>query len=74
MEVGGWVQVSLEKKKIGKSSKNIHILVLIFWGSTKSVFCLYTLLKVVNLYHFGVLSMSVMGFREKVWIGDEWVG
>ena len=65
MEVGGWVQVSLAKKFIGKSSQ-----VLIFWSSIPCVYCLYiipgytcTLLKVVS-YDF-VLSMSVMGFQKK---------
>ena len=39
MKVGGWVQVS--RKKIGKSSQNSRILVLIFWGSISSVCCVY---------------------------------
>ena len=29
----------------------------------------YTLLKVVSYYDLSVLSMSVMGFHKKVWIG-----
>ena len=32
----------------------------------------YTLLKVVSYYDLSVLSMSVMGFQKKVWMG--WVG
>ena len=32
----------------------------------------YTLLMVVNYYDLNVLSMSVMGFKKKVWMG--WVG
>ena len=32
----------------------------------------YTLLKVVGYYDLSVMSMSVMGFQKKVWIG--WVG
>ena len=34
----------------------------------------YTLLKVVSYYDLSVLSMSVMGFQKKVWMGDGWVG
>ena len=36
-------------------------------------FCLYmpTLLKVVSLYDFSILSMSVMGF-QKMWMGVSW--
>ena len=33
----------------------------------------YTLLKVVGYYDLSVLSMSVMGFQKKVWMGG-WVG
>ena len=40
--------------------------VLIFWSSVLSV---YTLLKVVGYYDLSVLSMSVMGFQKKVWMG-----
>ena len=29
----------------------------------------YTLLKVVSYYDLSVLSMSVMGFPKKVWMG-----
>ena len=55
----GWVHVALGKK-IGKSSQNSTILVLIFWGRIQCVFCLYNymLLKVVH-YDLSVLSMSV---------------
>ena len=45
---------------------------LIFLSSIRCVFCLYTLLKVVGYYDLSVLSMSVMGFQTKVWMG--WVG
>ena len=31
--------------------------------------CIYTLLKVVGYYDLSVLSMSVMGFQKKVWMG-----
>ena len=34
--------------------------------------CIYRLLKVVGYYDLSVLSMSVMGFKKKVWMG--WVG
>ena len=35
----------------------------------------YTLLKVVSYYDVSVLSMSVMGFQKKVWMGvGGWVG
>ena len=33
-----------------------------------------TLLKVVSYYDLCVLSMSVMGFQKKVWMGGGWVG
>ena len=32
------------------------------------ILCAYTLLKVVSRYDLGVLSMSVMGFKQN-WIG-----
>ena len=55
-----------------KSSKNSPEPVLIFWSSIPCVFCLYvyrpTLLKVVDC-DLSVLSMSVMGFKKKVWMG-----
>ena len=71
--MGGWVQVSLGIF-FGKSSQNAHKPVLIFWSSIPCVFSLYnnTLLKVVGYYDLSVLSMSVMGFQKKVWMG--WVG
>ena len=59
---------------MGKSSQNSSKPVLIFWSSIQSVFCLYTLLKVVNYYDLSVLSMSVMGFQKKVWMGGGCVG
>ena len=60
----------------GKLSQNSPKPVLIFWSSTPCVFCLYvTLLKVVSYYDLSVLSMSVMGFKKKVWMGvGGWVG
>ena len=72
MEVGGWVQVSL-RFFCRKSSQNCSKPGLIFWNSIQGVFCLYyTLLKVVSYnYDLSVLSMSVMGFQKKVWMGCE---
>ena len=52
-----------KKVKIGKSSKNKHILVLIFWSTTKCL--VYSLIKCVSHYDFSVLSMSVMGFPKQ---------
>ena len=71
MEVGGWVQVSLGFLFVfGKSSQNSPKPVLILWSRIPSVFCLYTLLKVVGYYDLSVLSMSVMGFQKtNVWMG-----
>ena len=43
---------------------------LIFWSSIPCV--VFLLLKVVSYYDLSVLSMSVMGFQKKVWMG--WVG
>ena len=33
------------------------------------ILSVYTLLKVVGYYDLSVLSMSVMGFQKKVWMG-----
>ena len=33
------------------------------------ILSVYTLLKVVGYYDLSVLSMSVMGFQKKVWVG-----
>ena len=33
------------------------------------ILSVYTLLKVVGYYDLSVLSMSVMGFHKKVWMG-----
>ena len=35
------------------------------------ILSVHTLLKVVGFYDLSVLSMSVMGFKKKVWMG--WV-
>ena len=49
------------KKRIGESSKNSAILVLIFWVVYNVCFvCM--LLKVVSHYDSSVSSMSLMGF------------
>ena len=80
MEVGGWVQFSLEILFLcGKSSQNSPKPVLIFWNSIPCVFCLYiprTLLKVVSYYDLSVLSMLMMGFLKKGLDGGGggWVG
>ena len=61
----------LARKKIGKSSQNSSILILIFCGSIPCVFCM--LLKVVSHYDLIVLSMSVGGFHkslDKGWVGE----
>ena len=55
-----------EKKSIVASSQNSPIPVLICWSRIPYVFCL---LKVVSYYEFSVLSMSVMSFHKKNWIG-----
>ena len=40
------------------------------------ILSVYTLLKVVNYYNLGVLTMSVIGFQknEEVWMWSGWVG
>ena len=56
------------KKRIGKSSQNSPIIVLIFVGSMPCVFCLYVfvLLKVVSHDDLSVLSVHVRdGFQKK---------
>ena len=62
MEVGGWVQVSLGKKCIGKSSQNSPISVLLFLNSICILFAHCWKLLV---HDFSVLSMPVMGFKQK---------
>ena len=50
---------------------------LIFWSSIGPTMCImsvYTLLKLVGYYDLSVLSMSVMCFQKKVWMGGGWVG
>ena len=49
----------------GKSSKNSPTSVLIFWSGIP-------LLKVVGYYDLSVLSMTVMGFKKKVWGVGGW--
>ena len=39
---------------------------------TMYILSAYTLLKVVGNYDLSVLSMSVMGFQKKVWMGGGW--
>ena len=73
----GWVGPGLTRNFFffGKSSQNSSKPGLIIWSSIQGVFCLYihcTLLKVVSYYDLSALSMSVMGFQKKVWMG--WVG
>ena len=38
------------------------------------ILSVHTLLKVVGYYDLSVLSMSVMGFQKKVWMGGGWCG
>ena len=38
------------------------------------ILSIYTSLNVVGCYDSSVLSMSVMGFPKKVWMGGGWVG
>ena len=38
------------------------------------ILSVYPLVKVVGYYDLSVLSMSVMGFQKKVWMGGGWVG
>ena len=64
--VGGWVKVSLAILLLLENHPKIALnqYLLIFW----------TLLKVVSYYDvLNVLSMSMMGFQKKVWMGG-WVG
>ena len=37
------------------------------------ILSVYTLLKVVGYYDLSVLSMSVMGFQKKMWMGAGFV-
>ena len=63
------------KKITGKPPQNSSIPALIFWSSIPCVLCLYiyscTLLNVVSYYDLNILSMSVMGFQEK--LNREWM-
>ena len=38
------------------------------------IISVYALLKVFGYYDVCVMSMSVMGFQKKVWMGGVWVG
>ena len=72
-EVGGWVQVSLGYF-FGKSSQNSSKAVADTLGVVYHLYSVvYTLLKAVTYYDLSVLSMSVMGFQKKVWMGGGWV-
>ena len=45
------------------------------WSSrpyTIYILSVYTSIKVVSYYDLSVLSMSVMGFQKKVWMGGGW--
>ena len=63
MEVGEWIQVSLEKNYWKIVPKLPYAMCILF---------VYTLLKVVSYYDLWFLSMSVMDFPKK--IGWGWVG
>ena len=52
-----------------KSSQNSRKPALICWSSIPCILSVYTLLKVVGYYDLSVLSMPVMGFKKKVWMG-----
>ena len=70
----GWVQVSLGIffGKIIPIPKPVLIFGVVYHVN---YVCIYsTLLKVVSYYDLSVLSMSVMGFHKKVWMGGGWVG
>ena len=69
MEVGGWVQVSIRKKKWKIVPKSTITSTDIWCRGLISFVILRTLLKVVSHYDLNVLSMSVMGFLGKKWIG-----
>ena len=68
-----WVGGSRSQSDIFQSSQNSPKQVLIFLSCIPCAFCLYTLLKVVGYYDLSVLSMSVMGFPNKL-NGGGWVG
>ena len=71
MEVGGWVQVSLGFfLNLPKIALNQYY----YFGVVYHVYsvCMYILLKVVGYNDLSVLSMPVMGFKKKIWMG--WVG
>ena len=44
-----------------------------YFGVVYNVCINYTLLKVVNYYDLSVMSMSVLGFQKKDWMGCGWV-
>ena len=63
MEVGRWVQRSHSENKLLENRPKI---VLIFWSSIPCVLCLCNN---KNNMILGVLSMSVLDFPKKVWMG-----
>ena len=70
MEVGGWGPGLTRNFFLLENRPKI---VLIFWSSIPCVFCLYTLLELVEVVGYYDLSMSVMGF-QKTEFGWGWVG
>ena len=70
MEVGGWVQVSLGFFFFVENCPKIAINQYWYFGVVYHVYsvCIY-IAKSCWLLWFECLSMSVMGFQKKVWIG-----
>ena len=63
MEVGGWVQISLGIFFFENKPKTSRPL-LIYWSSVQCVFCLYTLLKVVNYYDLSVSQLFDISYQQ----------
>ena len=64
LEVGGWVQVSLEKKckSVPKQSYTSSDILGLY---VMCIFYVYTLLKAISHYDLSVLSMSVMSLQKE---------
>ena len=69
MEVAGWVKVSLGFFWVENHPKIALNQYRYFGIVYHIILSVYTLLKIVSYYDLSVLSMSVMGFQKKVWMG-----
>ena len=71
MDVGGWVGPGVTRNFCCRwkiISKYWYTSTYIVWTYTMWILCVNRIIKVVSHYDLSVLSTSVMGFQNKVWI------